>query len=405
MLPAATAGCTSRSSTSGRATRRWCGFRAARRCSSTPAGCPAAAPSTSAIASSRRCCASAGVRRLGTIALTHGDADHIGGAPSAVLEFRPWEVWEGIPVPPFGRCSAIRRSGRVGRAASGATFRPAMSTSDRRGVGRGQASRGLPDWERQDVRNDDSIVLELLWRDVSIVLTGDIGAEVERADRAALRPRPAARRQGPASRQPDVELARRSSARSRPASPSSASDAAITSVTPPPAVLRALPARPGPRCSAPTRTAPSRSIRTAHRSTFTRSPVAHDHVFSSTKTRTTTKDTKDTKGTKTTDGHMLRVPTPLPDDLEASRVDGSIGCLYRRFTASLVQDCWRASTREPSPRSLNCRGDLVRARTVASGQLSRAVHLPPSTRSLGRRARWWWRSRRSSDCCRCTSRR
>jgi len=36
-----------------------------------------------------------------------------------------------------------------------------------------------PDWERQDPRNDDSIVLELLWRDVSIVLTGDIGAEVE----------------------------------------------------------------------------------------------------------------------------------------------------------------------------------------------------------------------------------
>jgi competence protein ComEC len=38
-----------------------------------------------------------------------------------------------------------------------------------------------PDWERQDPRNDDSIVLELVWRDVSIVLTGDIGAEVERS--------------------------------------------------------------------------------------------------------------------------------------------------------------------------------------------------------------------------------
>jgi competence protein ComEC len=39
----------------------------------------------------------------------------------------------------------------------------------------------LPDWERQDVRNDDSIVLELSWRDVSIVLTGDIGRDVEEA--------------------------------------------------------------------------------------------------------------------------------------------------------------------------------------------------------------------------------
>jgi beta-lactamase superfamily II metal-dependent hydrolase len=39
----------------------------------------------------------------------------------------------------------------------------------------------LPDWERQQVRNDDSIVLELRWGSASIVLTGDIGAEVERA--------------------------------------------------------------------------------------------------------------------------------------------------------------------------------------------------------------------------------
>jgi len=35
------------------------------------------------------------------------------------------------------------------------------------------------DWERQKVRNDDSIVLEVRWRDVSIVLTGDIGRSVE----------------------------------------------------------------------------------------------------------------------------------------------------------------------------------------------------------------------------------
>jgi competence protein ComEC len=35
------------------------------------------------------------------------------------------------------------------------------------------------DWERQKVRNDDSIALELRWRDVSFVLTGDIGKAVE----------------------------------------------------------------------------------------------------------------------------------------------------------------------------------------------------------------------------------
>lgn len=36
-----------------------------------------------------------------------------------------------------------------------------------------------PDWERQDPRNNDSIVIELRWRDVSIVLPGDIGRDVE----------------------------------------------------------------------------------------------------------------------------------------------------------------------------------------------------------------------------------
>ena len=39
------------------------------------------------------------------------------------------------------------------------------------------------DWERQRVRNDDSIVVDVRWRDVSIVLTGDIGKAVERAPR------------------------------------------------------------------------------------------------------------------------------------------------------------------------------------------------------------------------------
>jgi competence protein ComEC len=38
-----------------------------------------------------------------------------------------------------------------------------------------------PDWERQQVRNDDSVVLEVVYGDVAVLLTGDISAEVERA--------------------------------------------------------------------------------------------------------------------------------------------------------------------------------------------------------------------------------
>ena len=39
----------------------------------------------------------------------------------------------------------------------------------------------LPDWERQKVSNDDSLVIELRYGQVSMLLTGDIGREVEQA--------------------------------------------------------------------------------------------------------------------------------------------------------------------------------------------------------------------------------
>jgi competence protein ComEC len=39
----------------------------------------------------------------------------------------------------------------------------------------------LPDWERQQVRNNDSLVMELRFGRVSVLLTGDIGREVEQA--------------------------------------------------------------------------------------------------------------------------------------------------------------------------------------------------------------------------------
>jgi competence protein ComEC len=48
----------------------------------------------------------------------------------------------------------------------------------------------VPDWERQKVRNDDSIVVELRWRDVSVLLTGDIGKAVERTLLTVIPPVP-----------------------------------------------------------------------------------------------------------------------------------------------------------------------------------------------------------------------
>jgi competence protein ComEC len=45
-----------------------------------------------------------------------------------------------------------------------------------------------PDWERRRVRNDDSIVLEVVYGEVGILLTGDISAEIERSIAPLLTP-------------------------------------------------------------------------------------------------------------------------------------------------------------------------------------------------------------------------
>jgi competence protein ComEC len=58
----------------------------------------------------------AGVRRLDYLVLSHGDPDHIGGATAIVEEFRPREIWEGIPVPRFEPLSRLRATHARGLA-------------------------------------------------------------------------------------------------------------------------------------------------------------------------------------------------------------------------------------------------------------------------------------------------
>jgi competence protein ComEC len=129
-----------------------------------------------------------GIRTLDVVALTHGDVDHIGGADAMLTEFRPHDVWEGIPVPPHEPLRALQRTAeRVGATWTNVQTND-LATVD--GVQILMRHPGIADWQRQDVRNDDSIVLEIMWHDVSIVLTGDIGKEAERAIAPLFSPSP-----------------------------------------------------------------------------------------------------------------------------------------------------------------------------------------------------------------------
>ncbi|MBA3231672.1 MAG: ComEC/Rec2 family competence protein [Acidobacteria bacterium] len=120
-----------------------------------------------------------GVRRLEELVVTHGDADHAGGALSISRLFRPRVIREGTPVPRDELMKALADYAD----ASGAAWRMVQAGDVDRvaGVEIRVLHPPLPDWERQRVRNDDSIVLEFRYGDVSIVLPGDIGREPELA--------------------------------------------------------------------------------------------------------------------------------------------------------------------------------------------------------------------------------
>ena len=120
-----------------------------------------------------------GLARLDYLAITHGDPDHIGGAESLVRDFAPAEIWDGVFVNNHEPTMRLRTAAAAKRSAWRSLQRG--DRIDLGGVELRVHHPPLPDWERQKVRNDDSLVIELRYGQVSMLLTGDIGREVEQA--------------------------------------------------------------------------------------------------------------------------------------------------------------------------------------------------------------------------------
>jgi competence protein ComEC len=129
---------------------------------------------------------SLGVRSLHAFVATHGDVDHVGGAAAAAAMLRAREVWEGVPVredPELATLLATAEAARI----PWRTVQAGDLLRDR-GVIVRVVHPPPADWERRRVRNDDSVVLEVRYGEVSFVLTGDAGIPVEPAITERLDP-------------------------------------------------------------------------------------------------------------------------------------------------------------------------------------------------------------------------
>jgi len=120
-----------------------------------------------------------GVRALSTLLITHGDPDHVGGAPGVLASLPVGEAWLGVRVPRNEPGNALLAD--LAARHVGVRYLRAGRVMDLAGLRVRVLHPPEPDWERQRVRNDDSVVLEVTFGDVAILLLGDVSDAIERA--------------------------------------------------------------------------------------------------------------------------------------------------------------------------------------------------------------------------------
>jgi competence protein ComEC len=119
-----------------------------------------------------------GRRALDALLVTHADPDHVGGAQAVLDAFDVGQLWLGVDVPRHEPTHAL-----VAAAAREGVPVLRRLRGDSVAFGRTLVRvlhPAAPDWERRRVRNDDSVVLEIVHGDVAMLLLGDVGVEVER---------------------------------------------------------------------------------------------------------------------------------------------------------------------------------------------------------------------------------